>query len=391
MRACLEINLSNFIENIHTLTKCINNKQSFFCPMVKADAYCHGATTMVKAIRQAEIKTIGVISCEDAVKYKTLIPDLNIYIFNPYKVTDIELMDTYHFTPVVGQWDNLKALTKSKRKCVPFHLKLNTGLNRFGFHPSEIPKVLEYIQKHPILQLTGLASHLSEGGKIAIEESKASQQVQLFKKICAFFQKHLPHQQFQNHLLSTAGWLALWIHSKHDPCLGFRPGMCLYGIKAPVVFASKTAEKKYKSFPLKPISCLKSFVVHSYTLPASEPISYAGTWVTKKKSQLAVVSMGYADGIPYSMFNKGQVLFRGERVPIVGRVYMDFFTIDVTALADQGEVQNGEEVVIFGHQKNNFISLKEQSDKTNSIPEELFTRLGHRVHKIIKSGCGGRI
>ena len=384
MRACLEINLSNFIENIHTLTRFINNKQSFFCPMVKADAYCHGATTMVTAIRQAGIKTIGVISLEDAVKYKNLIPDLNIYIFSPYKADDIQLMDTYHFIPVVGQWDNLKVLTRSKRKCIPFHLKLNTGLNRFGFHFSEMSKILEYIQKHPSLQLTGLASHLSEGGKIAIENSEAAQQIQFFKKTCDFFQKHLPHQRLQNHLLSTAGWLALWTHSKHDPHLGFRPGMCLYGIKAPVVFSSKEAEKKYETFPLKPISCLKSFVVHSYTLPAGEPISYAGTWVTKRKSKLAVVSMGYADGIPYSLFNKGQVLFRGKRAPIVGRIYMDFFTIDITNIADQGEIQNGEEVVIFGYQENSFISLKEQSDKANSIPEELFTRLGHRVHKIIK-------
>lgn len=391
MRACLEVNLSAFAENIQILIKHIDKENSFFCPIIKADAYCHGAAGILKTLIQFGINTIGVISCEDALKYKKLFPELNIYIFSPYNADDIQFIDTYHFIPVVGQWDNLEALTKSKRKCVPFHLKFNTGLNRFGFHPSEISKVLEYIQNHPSLQLKGLASHLSEGGKIAIEESDAALQVQSFKKVCDFFKKQLPNQKFQNHLLNTSGWFALWSHSKYDASLGFRPGICLYGIKDPVVFSSKEAEQKYHSFSLKPISCLKSFVVHSYTLPAGEPISYAGTWKTKKQSQLAVVSMGYADGIPYSLFNKGEVLFRGERVPIVGHVCMDFFTIDVTSLADQGEIQNGEEVVIFGHQKNNFIPVTEHSDTINSIPEELFTRLGNRVHKIIKNDCGGGI
>ena len=131
---------------------------------------------------------------------------------------------------------------------------------------------------------------------------------------------------------------------------------------------------------------MKSFVVQSYTLPAGQPISYGGKWVTKRQSTLAVISMGYADGLPYRLFNKGEVLFRGKRVPIVGHICMDFFMIDVTAVvADKKEVQRGEEVVIFGVQSSQFISVEEQSDAVDSIPEEILTRLGERVHRVYHS------
>ena len=385
MRACLEVDLKALKENVKTFSLMTQKENGFFCPIVKANSYGHGALEVAKAIKEVGIRKIGVISIDEALALKELADDIEIYIFGPYDRTQIDAIDLYHFIPIVGQWTDLKVLMLSKRKEVPFHLKFNTGMNRFGFQPSEGSHILEYIKKYPMLKLQGLASHLSEGELAGSKQnSSAIQQIHSFKKIHHFFQQSLPHQNLHIHLLNSAGYFSLWCHSQlKDLSLGFRPGICLYGIKPPVIFFSKEAKQKYHSFHLKPVSCLKSFVMQSYTLPAGQPISYGGKWVTKKKSKLAVISMGYADGLPYRLFNKGEVLFRGERVPIVGHICMDFFMIDVTAVVvDKEEVRRGEEVVIFGAQNNQFIPVEEQSDAVNSIPEEILTHLGDRVHRV---------
>ncbi|MDE0518175.1 MAG: alanine racemase [Bdellovibrionales bacterium] len=388
MRACLEVDLKALKENVKTFSLMTRKEKGFFCPIVKANSYGHGALEVTKVIKDAGVRKIGVISIDEALALKELASDMEIYIFAPFNKTQMEVIDLYHFIPVVGQWADLKALTLSKRKEVPFHLKFNTGMNRFGFPPSEHAPILEYIKKHPLLKLQGLASHLSEGELAGSKQnSSALQQIHTFKKIHHFFKQSLPNQRLHIHLLNSAGFFALWCHSQlKNFSLGFRPGICLYGIKPPVLFSSKEAEQQYHSIHLKPVSCLKSFVVSSHTLPAGQPISYGGKWVTQKKSTLAVVSMGYADGLPYRLFNKGEILFRGERVPIVGHICMDFFMIDVTAVVvNQAKVQRGEEVVIFGTQKSRIISVEEQSDAVDSIPEEILTRLGERVHRIYHS------
>ena len=312
-------------------------------------------------------------------------------------------------------------------------------MNRLGFSPSESLKLLSYIQKHPHLKLKGLAGHLSDGELAGYEWAKAKQKGINFKKVLnqpnfekdflsqtglekgeafktfpnikknlnmktweknninlralpfmltfiklsRFFQKALPHQKLETHLLNSAGWLSLWGHSFKDTLFGFRPGICLYGVTQPLVWHLAKASKAYGALKLKPTSLLKSFVVSVHTLLAGESVSYGGVWRAKKKSHVAVVCMGYADGLPYSLSNKGEVLLRGKRVPIVGRICMDFFMIDVTHLVRKGgAIKPGEEVVIFGEQKKAFISLEEQAHKAHSIPYELLTRIGPRVKRI---------
>ena len=388
MRSCLEVNIKTLKKNIETLFQYAKSESCFFCPVIKANAYGHGAFAVIQTISRMNIKRIAVTSLEEAVQFKKQFPDMEIYILGPFDTADIPVINQYNIIPIVGQWQNLKDLTQSKRKSVPFHLKFNIGMNRFGFHPDEMKEVLKYIEQHSVLQLMGVAGHLSKGEYIIVESS-AVQQVKAFKKICEFFNKSFSLRKLNNHLLNSSGWFALWSHSECDLSLGFRPGICLYGIKPPVEFSSQEAEKKYHEFPLQPAACLKSFVVHSYKLPAGESISYSGVYTTKIDSVLAVVSMGYADGLPYRLFAKGEVLFRGQRAPIAGHICLDFFIIDVTKIVSKegkcsGEVKKGEEVVIFGRQKDHFISIEEQAEKAQSVPEEFLTCLSPRVQRVYK-------
>ena len=422
MRACLEVDLRALKHNVKTLSKI--NGPGFFCPIVKANGYGHGALEISQALHSMGVKQVGVVSLEEALevahghsspptKKLSRKNNLAIYILGPLDKDQISYMSLYGFIPIIGQWSDLKNLalfTKQKNKPLTFHLKFNTGMNRFGFLSSEKEALLKYIKKYPLLKLKGLSSHLSEGEKAGSQTGgSAFHQIQTFKSLCDFFKKSFPQSNLDIHLLNSAGWFSLWCHNHiTDLRLGFRPGISLYGVKPPVNFLTRKAKEQYHSLDLRPVACLKSFVVQSYVLPAGRRVSYGGKWKSKKKSTLAVVSMGYADGLPYSLYKKGEVLFRGERVPIAGHICMDFFMIDVTKPARQKEIQKGEEVMIFGSQKRNlagvlnktrlsnrknkkpmgknFISVEEQTTKANTIPEEFLTQLGKRVKKIYQKG-----
>lgn len=379
MRACLEINTSAFFENINTLLS-LSGKNSFFCPMIKTNSYGHGALDMAKILKSKGLKKIGVVSIEEALELKSLSEEMAIYIFGPFDEKEVHLISTHGFIPVVGQWENLKELSTLKKE-IPLHIKFNLGMNRLGFKESETTDLIDYIQSHPSLKLTGLCSHLNEGEKAGADQDTIKQ-IRSFQNIVSRFQSVFSHQGLQSHLLGSAGWWALWSHSQGDPSLGFRPGICLYGVKPPVFFKSEEIKKKYDSIKLKKVSCLKSFVVQSHNLSAGQSVSYGKEWTAQKESVLAVVSMGYGDGLPYRLSNKAEVLFRGGRVPIVGRICMDFFMIDITKVVGAEEVYRGEEVVIFGSQNNNFISIEEQAQKAGSIPYEFLTGLGRRVHRV---------
>ena len=388
MRACLEVNLKALKQNIKILSQIAGS--GFFCPIVKANAYGMGALSVTQALWSMGLKQVGVVSIEEALELKSLGLDRDIYILGPLNKNQIPGIILHGFIPLIGEWESLKWLKEFSYimgKPVSFHLKFNTGMNRFGFWAEEKEEIFKYLQKNPLLQAKGLASHLSYGESAGSQESgSAFQQIQIFKTIVDFFKSSSPQQKWDIHLLNSSGGVALWCHGHTQTLsLGFRPGISLYGIKPPVDFFSKEAFEKYSALPLKPVVCLKSFVVHSYSLLPGQKVSYGGEWKAKKKSTLAVVSMGYADGLPYRLYKQGEVLFRGERVPIAGRICMDFFMIDVTHQAQQKEIQKGEEVIIFGQRKKNFIAVEEQTKKVGSIPEEFLTCLSRRVQRCYKS------
>lgn len=403
MRACLEVDIKALKENIRILSSFFGGK-CFFCPMIKANGYGHGARTLAKIIQSIGFKKLGVISVEEALELKSVSKNLEIYIFGPFCSNQVDVIGENNFIPVVGQWEELKSLGQYSKKEISFHIKINLGMNRLGFSLQEVSALMDYIQNTPRLKLKGVASHLHEGETAGMEEKQniegikftfskhqetalereknhTGQKINQFKSVCDKFKTCFPGNGLQFHLLNSAGGWAVWSHSLEDSYLGFRPGICLYGIKPKVCFYSEEAKKKYHSVKLKPVSQLKAFVVQSRVLSPGQSVSYGKTWTARRKTVVAVVSMGYADGFPYQLSNKTEVLFRGKKVPVIGRVCMDFFMIDVTALKGS-EICKGEEVVIFGSQEKHFISVEEQAEKASSIPYEILTGLGSRVRRI---------
>ncbi len=387
MRAYLQVNLKALKENIKILSRFFADQDSFFCPIVKANAYGHGALQVATSAKSEGVRNLGVISLEEALELKSLSQEMNIYILGPLDKGQMDIIGEGNFIPVVGRWEDLENLSKLSKKEIPFHIKFNLGMNRLGFSLSETEALIRYVQGTPYLKLKGVSSHLSEGERAGMgkngKPNSTAQEINRFENLCKKFEQSFPNNGLKFHLLNSAGGWAVWSHSRWNNYMGFRPGLCLYGIKPKVIFYSEESKKKYHSVQLKPVSMLKAFIIESRVLSPGQSVSYGRTWMAKKKTALAVVSIGYADGFPYPLSNKAEVLFRGEKAPVVGRVCMDFFMIDVTKILKKAvKIQNGEEVVIFGSQKNNFISLEEQAEKAGSIPYQILTGLRSRVRRV---------
>ncbi len=375
----LEIDLKAIKTNAKILSHKAFKEGLFFCPMLKANAYGLGAISIARALSETGVKSCGVLSVAEAEEIKTHIP--HIYLFGPLASQGIKVAFKEGFIPVIGCWEDLK-LWQLKGKTSGgknFHLKFDIGMGRLGFSPLELNSLKTYLKQHPGLCLSGVASHLSEGEK---QSPLTLNQMQSFEKIHRELKPLAsPQYKWQAHLLNTASFFSLWHRKKLKPFFGLRTGIGLYGIKPPLKFKNPLFKNQYKNLSLKPALKLKSHVVCVKEIKKEAGVSYGSLWRAKKKSTIAVVAMGYADGFLRSFSNRCHVLFRGKKTALRGAVCMDFFMIDVTGAEKQKPVQNGEEVVVFGSQKTNFISVEEQAQKAKTLPHELLVRWGGRVKK----------
>ena len=370
--AVLEIDLKLLQENCSVLKKL--SGQNFFCPMVKAQGYGHGIVSVTGALLATGVKQVGVVAVSEARMLRNALPDApDILIFGPIlNQEDLDWGQKNRCVPVINNWNDLKYLAKKNSSRV--HIKFNTGFSRLGFEVSEAEKLKNFFLKYSHIKVEGICSQLLSGEELGQKTSASYGQMEKMRHLVPLFPVK------NSHLFNTAALLSSACHGEKID-FGSRPGIGLYGVKPKIVCSGTEAENRWKQISLKPASTLKSRVVGVHKLEKGEAVSYEGTWQAKRPSVIAVVSIGYGDGFPRTLSSpQGFVLFRGTRVPVVGRVCMDFFMIDVTNVrgANPGL---GEEVVIFGTQKKATLSPEEQAEKASTIPHELFVRLGDRVKR----------
>lgn len=370
--AILEIHLKLLRENCSVLKKL--SGENFFCPMVKTQGYGHGIVPVTQALITSGVKQVGVVSVSEArTLRKVFSPKLDILIFGP--VLNPENLNWLHESgcvPVVNNWKDLEGWAKKGPSRI--HVKFDTGFSRLGFQISEAEKLKSFFIKHPRMKVEGLCSQLLSGEELGRKTSASYRQMEQMKHLVSLFSFKA------NHLFNTSALLSCSCYGE-EMSFGSRPGIGLYGVKPKIIFSGSEAEKKWEGICLKPVSSLKSRVVGVHKLEKEEVVSYEGTWKAKRPSVIIVVSLGYGDGFPRALGSpQGAVLFRGKRVPIAGRVCMDFFMADVTDAGGPFPVP-GEEVVIFGTQKKMTLSPEEQAEKASTIPHELFVRLGDRIKR----------
>lgn len=335
--------------------------------VVKADAYGHGATKVAKILGASGSDGFGVATLEEGIELREGGIRSPVLILAGFYPAQLEQLLINKLTPVVCEMDGLRRLEVLARRrgvSVKFHLKIDTGMGRIGFPASGVDSWLPQVSELKALKLEGVFSHFSHAENVG--GSYSQNQLALFRRVIQRL-RGAGYDPPLIHLANSAAVITL--PSAHFTMV--RPGLMLYGIHPCPEMAEKVS--------LKPVLSWRSRVLQLKRMPKGSSISYGQTYVTQKASLIATLPVGYADGFHRLLSNRGAVLVRGERAPIVGRVCMDLTMIDVT---DIRGVQQGDEVVLLGKQGADQISADEMARWAETISYEIFTSISARVPRI---------
>ncbi len=368
-RVCAVISLDAVEENFRNMRANTNPKAKMIA-VVKADGYGHGAVPVAKLVEDYDyIWGFAVATAEEAQILRKNEIQKPILILGYTFEEHFEMLVRLNIRPVVFKWDTAKALSEEagrQGKTVTVHLGLDTGMSRIGFTDTkESIEVILEIAKLPNLKIEGLFTHFArsdEADKTSAWGQLARYQDFLEKLSAAGIRIPLKHCS------NSAGIIDL-PEANMD---AVRPGISIYGIYP-------SSEVKKEKVPLKPVMQLKSHIVYIKELEAGIPVSYGGTFVTEKKTKVATIPVGYGDGYPRSLSGKGWVLIHGKKAPILGRVCMDQFMVDIS---DIDEARELDEVTLFGESEGAILQVEDLSSICGRFPYEFVCDIGKRIPRI---------
>ncbi|MDI6890918.1 MAG: alanine racemase [Thermodesulfovibrionales bacterium] len=362
--AIAEINLSAIAHNLEIVKRV--SKDSAVIAVVKADAYGHGCREISKRLIKEGVSYLAVAYTGEAI----LLRDAGITapIIVLFDREDIEGFFDFDLVPVIHDITTALALSRvarGRRTTIKVHVKVDTGMGRLGLSSNHLIENLVKIADMEGIELAGLMSHFSDAD--LSDRSYAAVQLERFNKIREALFKKLNKKIF-SHIANSAAALAF--EDAHLDAV--RPGLMLYG------YSPLGQNKNTEPINLIPAMKVKTKILCIRNLPPDSPISYGRTFVTKRRSKIGVLPVGYADGYDRLFSNNAEVLVRGRRVPVVGRICMDITMVDLTEVED---VREGDEVVILGQQGDESITAHELACKARTIPYEILTSLGSHSRK----------
>lgn len=362
-----EINLNALSFNYRQLRKRVPKGVKLLA-VVKADAYGHGAVPISLKLERLGVEYLGVAIPDEGVELRRGGVKAPILILGGFFAGDVDKIFRFNLTPVAFQKDSLKLLCREaeeRSKRVRVHLKVDTGMGRLGVPLPLWSDFLREIKAFRRIEVEGILSHFA---MTEDEENFTSRQWEDFQGAVKAAEKVGIYCKYL-HMASSATLTAFPSYSGNL----VRPGIMLYGSYPSPMFQGL--------IQLKPVMTLKTCIYFLKSVPPGSRISYGGTFVTRRESLIATLPIGYADGYNRHLSNRGQVLVRGKRAPIIGKVCMDFIMVDVT---DIPNVSMGDEVVLMGQQGKEQITAEEIADKINSVSYEVFCSVGKRVPRVYK-------
>lgn len=349
----MEINIDNFKYNIEQIRKRLN-PNTIIMPIIKANAYGTYLNTRLDVINGFEI--VGVATVDEGAKIRNLGYKKDIFILN--QPANSEINKIIENDLVIGlSSDHFLKEVQKQNKPIRVHLEIETGMGRTGLSLEQLPSFLEEIQNTNNVKIEGIYTHFSSPDS---DELYTKQQIVTFQKAVKIITKQAKDIKYIHTSASNA-----IINNPEAQYNLIRPGMILYGYE--------TEEGIQEKIALKPVAKLKSKITFLKTVKEGTSISYGRSFITPRESKIATIPIGYADGFRRELSNNGQVVIRGHKVPIVGKVCMDGFMADVT---DLDEVEVGDDVWIWD---NDLITLDEIAHKCNTINYEIISTISARV------------
>ncbi len=368
----IEISKKNLIHNIKQFKHVLNKKVKIIA-VVKSNAYGHGDKEIVK-ITNSYIDYFQVDSIEEAERVRS-VTQKPIFIFGYLNSDGIKR--AIHMKAIIGVFDFLQLLkinqiASSLNKEAKVHLAIDSYLGREGIMPEQVEKVIKELKNLKHIILDGVYSHFAN-----IEDtmnfSHAQKQIDTYSKCVDIFRES-GYKKINTHISATSGILVYEKNKNlHDIV---RLGIGLYGL-----WPSDHLEYlNKKNIKLKPVLKWVTHIAQIKVLPANYPIGYGLTYITKKKTTIAVISQGYADGLSRALSNSGEVLIKGKKAKILGRVAMNMVVVDVSNIK---KVEQNDEVVLLGIQGKNKINAEDIAKKSNTINYEIVTKISSLLPRFV--------
>ncbi len=362
------IHLERLKKNYQHLKELVGEGVELF-PVIKANAYGHGAFQCARALKELGVKRFCVASLEEALELIEQGIDAEFILLSGVFPEEEPAVVRFGLIPCLSDLEtarrlNQEALRQGRKARV--HIKLDTGMGRLGFLPEEIGKVVEELAEMKGLELEGVLSHLSQADSSSQEAEEYSQkQIQDFSLLAEAVKKKISGLKYF-HLAGSAG-LIRYPRARFNSA---RPGIFLYGANP---FYPETS-------PImpEPVMSLVSEVALIKTLPAGSKISYRGKTTLKKTTRVAVVPVGYADGLPRSILPGFEFLVNGKPAPLLGVVTMDLIILDLSACP---QAKPGDEVLLYGRENQAELRVEKLADSAGTISYELLVRVGRRAKK----------
>ena len=368
-RCWIELSESNLEFNIKQLNEYLPHHEKSIA-IIKADGYGHGAVTLAKIMEKNGIKDFGVAAVSEVEDLRKNNINSSILVLSYVDQQDWQKAYDYDAIMTVVSVDHalkLNKWAKNHNLKLKVEIKVDTGMRRLGIHSEIDEEEIKKVYSSSYLEIIGTYTHLSSADSFKKEDQEFTRlQDQRFSKFINKV-KELGFNPGRTHLSASSGFLN-YPEFSYD---FVRPGFVLYG------YDVGSVEERYQR---KPVLSLYSKIEYVKTVAANEGLSYGRTYFTDKPQKIATVSCGYADGYPRNLSNRSEVLVRGQRCRVVGRICMDQLMIDVSHL-DVVEVE--DKVTLIGSDCNESIKLEELARLADTVPSEIVCRIPHRVTRYL--------
>lgn len=372
-----EISLKAIRHNLQVIRRHVGAKRKILA-VVKSNAYGLGVVPIAKALDKAGTEWFGVTCANEGIELREAGIRKRILVLTGFWPGEEHRLIENGLTPTVTRVSDVAHLERTAKRLrgraravgVAFHLKINTGMNRLGILPDEVDALAAALKAAQHVRLEGTYTHFASAEDFTSQQTDEQERV---FRACLDRLRELGVAPGIVHMANSGAICArpsTWVDM-------VRPGAILYGYHQ----GFEPPEKKLeimKLLPFEPCLSLRARIISLREIPAGQAVGYGARFVAQRPSRIAVINAGYADGIVRSRTNRGCVLLRGRRVPLVGTISMDLTTVDVTDVADAAL---GDVITVYGKDGNASIEVSDVAREIGTVTSDLLCALGRRVPK----------
>ena len=367
-----EVSLANLRYNFGVVQRHVGSGVTV-CAVVKADAYGHGALECAQALAEDGARWLGVTSLDEAIPLREAGIRARILLMTGFWRGEEEEIIRLELTPTVWEPGQVELLERAAVRVGvakhSIHLKFDTGMGRLGVAPEDLPQVCAALKKSPHLEIEGVSTHLASSE--VLDAPSVDEQLKCFDQV----RHSLRKEGFDPPIVHAANTGAV-ISRRESWHNMVRPGIALYGYYLPFERAGREVSGSKLRLAVKPVLTWKTRILSLREVRANQALGYGGTYVTKAPARIAVLPVGYADGLNRSLSSRGRVIVREHYAPIVGRISMDLTLADVTGLPG---VAVGDEVILLGSEDGLSVDAREHAALADTNVYEILCGISKRV------------